>query len=283
MVKLAPLLFALFNVYDKRHFPPEVQGAEANENAVISMPPGCPCQNIEKQDRGSQCETFDCGCACDVRKDLCDVGCCCDPDCRAQDFAGFSHSCGLSGLRTNNVGNSLPLPTCSEYYANGRWAGASIPASSTPSQLEDFVQDAMGGILCIKTENSAVKGHFFDNIHSLRGELTLNEMKPTDFSRIQIMDHAEKNIGTGKYATGDYLQAIRKGDDSDPLHSVDILNLPASSDGGFCNQINGIEFGMTTHSVCSTMIGNLAQDCAGRLSIQRYVDNLSGRSSFLSC
>lgn len=51
-------------------------------------PPGCTCKQSDFID-GQQCEQFDCHCKCDLTAGVCDINCCCDPECHLAEIASF--------------------------------------------------------------------------------------------------------------------------------------------------------------------------------------------------
>lgn len=69
-----------------------MQKADANQHTgadnqpkLIRMPPGCSCLDTTSSHDSvsflSDCEMFDCSCACDLYPNRCDEDCCCDLDC----------------------------------------------------------------------------------------------------------------------------------------------------------------------------------------------------------
>ncbi|RYH30915.1 DUF1619 domain-containing protein [archaeon] len=46
-----------------------------------AFPQSCECAENGKTDLN--CDLFKCTCICDLRAGFCDFGCCCDPDCSA--------------------------------------------------------------------------------------------------------------------------------------------------------------------------------------------------------
>ena len=51
-------------------------------------PPGCECQTSVDDDE--QCNQFDCSCSCDLTAGVCDMNCCCDPECSSDEVSSFS-------------------------------------------------------------------------------------------------------------------------------------------------------------------------------------------------
>jgi len=234
----------------------------AAANEIISMPPGCKCLSIEQRDEGSQCEQFDCECTCDLTAAMCDLDCCCDPDCSAQDFLSFQ----CTAVTENR--NSLPICGADMH---DRWMVED--AATSPTQIGGFVQDAMDNLLCVQLDNSAVKGSFFKRIDQIPTESALNDLKGADFSR--ILNTVSIQNESRNYIVGDHLQAVQK-EGPGQLRSVDVLLLPSSTDGGFCSEFNAVEFGANSDVSCTQIIESLENDCTRLLSIDQYSEVLSG-------
>ena len=52
-------------------------------------PPGCDCKTSANDD-DVQCNQFDCSCSCDLTAGVCDMNCCCDPECSSDEVSSFS-------------------------------------------------------------------------------------------------------------------------------------------------------------------------------------------------
>ena len=52
-------------------------------------PPGCECKTPVNDD-DEQCNQFDCLCSCDLTAGVCDMNCCCDPECSSDEVSSFS-------------------------------------------------------------------------------------------------------------------------------------------------------------------------------------------------
>ncbi len=59
-------------------------------NMNRKMPQGCACQKSSVSD--DECTVFSCNCGCDLEAGACDYGCCCDPDCSAEEVIRFESS-----------------------------------------------------------------------------------------------------------------------------------------------------------------------------------------------
>ena len=58
-------------------------------------PPGCECKTSTNDDE-EQCNQFDCQCSCDLTAGVCDMNCCCDPECSSEEVSSFSSCLGSS-------------------------------------------------------------------------------------------------------------------------------------------------------------------------------------------
>ena len=64
------------------------------------MPSGCTCKQSSSPSNDSptassnnndECHQFDCDCQCDLTAGVCDINCCCDPECSAAEITTFSN------------------------------------------------------------------------------------------------------------------------------------------------------------------------------------------------
>ena len=70
-------------------------------------PSGCDCKTSVNDDE--QCNQFDCLCSCDLTAGVCDMNCCCDPECSNDEVSTFS-SC----LDSDAVESSPLVKMCVE-------------------------------------------------------------------------------------------------------------------------------------------------------------------------
>ena len=55
-----------------------------------TTPPGCECKTSTNDD-DEQCNQIDCLCSCDLTAGVCDMNCCCDPECSSEEVSSFSN------------------------------------------------------------------------------------------------------------------------------------------------------------------------------------------------
>ena len=207
------------------------------------MPDGCTCLEPWVAQGGnepaSNCEKFDCECSCDLTASICDRFCPCDEDCGGQRWSISNHE----------ISTSL-LPTCSEIRNR---------QAKKVSAIGGFITNAAKNLLCIQRDNSAVKGSFFtSDLHTSRSEKNKISM---DFSRIGTTTDFHSALNeAGNYVSGDSLQLVLK-KDSGGMAKILRMSLPSSSDSGFCNELNVVEFGVNSNTQCSMVISNLKLDC----------------------
>ena len=75
-------------------------------SSLIYTPPGCECNtpdHTSSVNDDQQCHQFDCLCSCDLTAGVCDMNCCCDPECSSDEVSSFS-SC-----LDNDEGTTSPL------------------------------------------------------------------------------------------------------------------------------------------------------------------------------
>ena len=73
-----------------------------SSSPFYKTPPGCDCKTSANDD-DEQCNQFDCLCSCDLTAGVCDMNCCCDPECSSDEVSLFS-SC-----LDSDEGTSSPL------------------------------------------------------------------------------------------------------------------------------------------------------------------------------
>ena len=76
------------------------------------MPTGCDCKqsgHAAANDDDQQCNQFDCQCQCDLTAGVCDINCCCDPECSGDVISTFS-SCLDDGNPTPIVKMCVERP-----------------------------------------------------------------------------------------------------------------------------------------------------------------------------
>ncbi len=89
------------------------------------MPAGCTCK-ISGASNDEQCDQFDCLCRCDLLAGVCDINCCCDPECDSGDISSFS-SCLDEGE------SSTELRMCTE-----RPPSLEVVNAKYPLRLDDY-------------------------------------------------------------------------------------------------------------------------------------------------
>ena len=64
-----------------------------SSSLLFYMPAGCDCKlsgRATSNDDQQQCNQFDCQCQCDLTAGVCDINCCCDPECSSDEISTFS-------------------------------------------------------------------------------------------------------------------------------------------------------------------------------------------------
>jgi len=123
-------------------------GSSASYTWSSAFPQSCTC--MENAVTKSSCSLFRCNCACDLTAQVCDYGCCCDPDCSSEQLSRFQT---LGGCPVSSSSNTVPLCYSSVelYKINPR-----LPLSGQPT-AEAAVADA----LCVSKYNYATKGEYY--------------------------------------------------------------------------------------------------------------------------
>ncbi|KAL7540756.1 hypothetical protein ACHAXR_010358 [Thalassiosira sp. AJA248-18] len=227
------------------------------------MPSGCTCKKTGHVN-DEQCNQFDCQCQCDKTAGVCDVNCCCDPECNSDEILAFS-SCLDEG------GPSPIVKMCVE-----RPPSLEDVNLQYPLRISDHPDDKLHNLMCIEKDNSAVKGNFFEDQGYPRASQIFS---PGGKGSKHLGFHSYKRESSLKsnanYRVGDpitaYQSSGQKLNDAFGGHLV----LPIADDGGNCIELNTVAFGKNEGgSPCSKHTDDLAADCEGRFSASRYTSNI---------
>ena len=136
--------------------------------------------------------------------------------------------------------------------------------------------------MCVEHDNSAVKGNYFDD-HGYPpasevfspGGMAVKQLGFHSYSR-GTMASSKSNTN---YQMGDPIVAFQQGVVVQLANKAfgGHLVLPSSDDGGYCIELNNVEFGNSEASACVKHIDNLATDCESLLGAVRYVSNIFGK------
>ncbi|GMH96722.1 hypothetical protein TrST_g8857 [Triparma strigata] len=216
-----------------------IGSAAAYGNTVnVFMPPGCSCK--ESDVAKSECVIFDCDCKCDLTAGACDMNCCCDSECTAEQTQFFTEKdlCLDPGV-------SDPVyETCYSPYE----VGAVNP--KYPMRSDDSAENAYKNLLCVQTDNSGTKGIFFET-GTTRSELypSADEAFVTGPDCTTTFDYScwspSATISSDEhYLLGDTIAATT-GDGSTNMAAAfgGLLPLPVADQSGICNEANSVKFG----------------------------------------
>ncbi len=223
-------------------------------------PPGCTCKSPNHE--ASECTQFECLCACDMTGFMCDLNCCCDPDCTKEEVSGFDCIDDYKVLNSE-------LPLCS-IIDNKHLS------STGPVHLGGFIEEAVDNLLCIEVDNSATKGTFFQEREAIElptSEVTSSELKEDDFTNFFDEFTATSNK-TGAYHIGEYIQSVQREVD-DNQREVTVFVIPTKNDGGLCEANSAVRFASDSKTRCGRMISNLEDDCMKTLNINWYTNKTS--------
>ena len=67
-----------------------ITSQDRTSSLFFYMPAGCDCKLSGLNDEQQQCNQFDCQCQCDLTAGVCDINCCCDPECSSDEISAFS-------------------------------------------------------------------------------------------------------------------------------------------------------------------------------------------------
>lgn len=71
-----------------------------SSSPFYKTPPGCDCKTSANDD-DEQCNQFDCKCSCDLTAGVCDMNCCCDPECSTDKVSSFSSCLDSDGVESS--------------------------------------------------------------------------------------------------------------------------------------------------------------------------------------
>jgi len=246
--------------------------ASSTDNNLVMMPPGCECVDNEWE---NGCKTFTCNCNCDLIYGTCDLGCCCDPECSADEVDWFSDECSSGNEQELKARTCSDTDPALEKVNNWR-----------PVRMDEVVEECLEDLLCISKNNNPTKYNLYDHVEYLDPVSTFSMNGIGDklrdysshYSTIGITENSFTAGSNSLYEIGDVLPVV----DEDKFYRGS-LRLPAVDDGGFCQDLDVIHFGRSRKKRrCSRVVSDLSSSCTTSFNVDQYVTNLFVGSSRLS-
>ena len=138
-------------------------------------------------------------------------------------------------------------------------------------------QDALQGVLCVETDNSAVKGDFFSDPGYPSATTTFAPNGPgvkhkNFWPRKDETSHLE-STSNDAFHLGDPISVHYAGEENSVASTNafgQVLRLPFAGDGGFCNDLNAIQFGHSIKTSCLRNIKDIAVTCENDFSTSHF-------------
>ena len=205
----------------------------------IFMPPGCTCKQSHVVP--SECVKFDCGCKCDLTAGMCDLNCCCDSECTADQKSKFKTCL--------DPGSSDPVyETCYSPYE------LSDINPKYPMRASDSAEAAYKNLLCVQTDNSGVSGIFFETGNAVTdlypSSADAFKTPPDCVANFHYECYNKESLTRSSneqnYVYGDAMRAITVPTPTTAVAAFGgSLPLPSPDANGFCSEHNSAKFGET--------------------------------------
>lgn len=215
----------------------------------------------------SNCDYFQCVCACDLTAAMCDYNCCCDPDCSSAEISRFedNNACAFEGYSLAT--QELCYSSTQLYKVN-----PASPLSGTPTSKQ-----ALGEALCVEKVNAASGGYYYTDTAVQSSTIFTESAGQKDY------DYIEESTTTSStdayYDQGDSIAAF-KYDGSSVYYSTTsgYFSLPAADFSGECNDYNYVTFEDAVaprecmRKLDNTNTANFAAQCTSLFSLNNFAD-----------
>lgn len=214
----------------------------AQTTTATTGPPAVPSTTIPPNSAFGTCN-------CDLTRDVCDVNCCCDPDCSSNDRLTFT-TCTTS---TTTSSDSRSCVTTGIIFT-----------SNTPS-YRTIIQN---GLFCVYIDNNVAR-NYYEIPRQVQDNVTFNSLA-FKYGKTLSSEAATPIAATSYYRVGDRLKAIY----NDSV--IGILSLPKSLFSDVCDDRNPVRFYLNDVSQCNRYIKDLMQECSASsfLSATSYYQNI---------
>lgn len=240
-----------------------------------AYPQSCECAESSVGDQ--TCNLFKCSCVCDVTAGICDYGCCCDPDCSADQISRFNdlNSCTFEGSSSSD--SITFCYTSSELYG----VNPKAPMGGTPSASE-----GLNRALCVEKKNYAFPSQYFTNDELQSSSSVFGTSAGTkSFSYTDDNSISTVDVSIDRYYDqNDTIAAFfssSKTSSGFVSNGAGFFQLPQNDFSGHCNDDNyiGFEVNVRSPKSCSRRMDasstpSFQLQCEGEQSLQRYVTDL---------
>jgi hypothetical protein len=217
----------------------------------------------------SNCDYFQCVCACDLTAAMCDYNCCCDPDCTSAEISRFedNNACAFEGYSLAT--QELCYSSTQLYKVN-----PASPLSGTPTSKQ-----ALGEALCVEKVNAASGGYYYTDTAVQSSTIFTESAGQKDY------DYIEESTTTSStdayYDQGDGIAAF-KYDGSSTYYSTSsgYFSLPAADFSGECNDHNYVTFEdniaprQCMRKLDNTDTTNFVAQCTSLFSVNNFADRI---------
>ncbi|XP_066980200.1 tectonic-3 [Macrobrachium rosenbergii] len=218
---------------------------EEESNASVTPPMPSPDEDVTEEppsgqtpdnsiaERGFMVEDF---CLCDLKVSICDINCCCDEDCDAEDKKVFSHC------------QERPQPVLDSRYCFQEHIIFS-------NHTEYSVSFTHPGVFCIATDNLKLRTTYT----SVKGATTIDEFQSLKKEKRRSYSWAPQkktsSISLEPYRDGTNIWALDRNGTSFPI------GIPSSVVGSECETNTPVLFLRDATSKCVRVFQTLALDC----------------------
>ncbi|XP_048476596.1 tectonic-3 [Rhincodon typus] len=233
--------------------PPELGGASSTPEPSL-----WPIHSVNSVDESSKSLTAAVPmCICDLIEGLCEIGCCCDPDCSNEDVGAFSSCLPGSEPAINKV--------CIESSA--------IFTSNSPFPA-DFIEDGPDSLFCVMINDP--RTNFFVTPQSIDRESF--PLLVSQFGRGSFIRHSEqqssewpKILSEASYQVGDQIRMLLM-----QWFALGILRQPSALTGGECTDRNPAGFLQDRSTTCTRSVRDLTASCEmlASLNAVKYFENM---------
>jgi hypothetical protein len=187
-------------------------------------------------------------CSCDLMLFVCDISCCCDPDCSTEDNQVFGDICVTEGQMSSSGFDE----SCSSISRN---------------------EDKMYGMLCVERDSNPNKGLSYKDVDVASNNAIYDSLRSRMKSSSSYSPQSNRNPEVGEIAQ----QVYRSGDPIltqithiDGTVAVGQLTLPTAITGS-CSEANPIGYLVDSHTACTRLVSLDSCSAESTLSVLFYL------------
>ncbi|XP_033120280.1 tectonic-1-like isoform X2 [Anneissia japonica] len=185
-------------------------------------------------------------CTCDLTGNACDVNCCCDPDCSADDILTFSF--------------------CADEVANNEDRVCFSRETIYNVNNNEVKTEIVGGLFCIAVDNYEDRNYY--TVPETVGSIERFDELVAEYGSYSFAKESEANeTFDDYYQSGDKIYTLFEGSQGVALG---YLGLPAGLVTNTCNDNNPARFLFDESTECVRVVTDLAAECESIPSLSSY-------------